>query len=82
MAVTRVQSDILRLLAKLRRERGESYVAGGVALNILLAAPRRSRDIDLFHDTEEALSKTWAADRQLLAGNGFALDVLRMPPPL
>lgn len=77
MAVTPLQSDILRLLAASRRERRESYVAGGVALNMLLAAPRRSRDIDLFHDTEEALSKTWTSDRDLLTNNGFALTVLR-----
>ena len=80
MAVTRLQSDILGLLAASRRERGESYVAGGVALNTLLAAPRRSRDIDFFHDTEEALAKTWAADRELLTHGGFILDVLREAP--
>jgi hypothetical protein len=80
MAVTPLQSDILRLLAASRRERGESYVAGGVALNMLLATPRRSRDIDLFHDTEEALSRTWASDRDLLTREGFVLDVLREVP--
>jgi len=80
MALTELQGSILRLLAALRRERGESYVAGGVALNTLLAAPRRSRDIDLFHDTEEALARTWAADRDLLSRNGFALEVLRESP--
>jgi hypothetical protein len=34
---------------------GESYVAGRVALNERLGAPRLSRDVDLFHDTESAL---------------------------
>ncbi len=33
MAVTPFQSDILKLLAGHRRALGESYVAGGVALN-------------------------------------------------
>ena len=59
MALTPLQSNILELLAGLRRARGESYVAGGVALNALLKSPRRSRDIALFHDTEEALADTW-----------------------
>ena len=77
MAVTPFQGEILRLLARQRRERGESYVAGGVALNTLLAAPRRSRDIDLFHDTEAALAATWSADRALLEGHGCAVKPLR-----
>ena len=33
MAITTFQRDVLRLLAKARMTRGESYVAGGVALN-------------------------------------------------
>ena len=70
MAATPFQSAILRLLAARRQAVGESYVAGGVALNQLLLAPRRSRDIDLFHDTEESLAATWADDRALLGENG------------
>jgi hypothetical protein len=64
-------------LAASRRARAESYVAGGVALNALLATPRKSRDTDLFHDTQDALSSTWLADRELLARNGFEIAVLR-----
>ena len=60
-----MRTRVLRSLAALRRERVESYVAVGVALNIQLAPPRRSRDIDLFHDTEEALFRTWVADALL-----------------
>jgi hypothetical protein len=80
MAVTEFQSDILRVLADLRRQRGESYVAGGVALNVLLAAPRRSHDIDLFHDTETALQASWAADRDLLRVSGYDVKVMRELP--
>ena len=58
MAVTPFQSKILKLLAKQRVAYGESYVAGGVALNLLLSSARRSRDIDLFHDTDTALAAT------------------------
>ncbi|MBT3378744.1 MAG: hypothetical protein HN742_21530 [Lentisphaerae bacterium] len=77
MAVTAFQTGVLRLLAAQRRERGESYVAGGVALNALLAAPRRSRDIDLFHDTTEALNATWVMDRNVLTVNGYEVRTVR-----
>jgi hypothetical protein len=42
--------------ARSRKQR-ESYVAGGVALNTLLRAPRRSQDIDLVHDSREAVGR-------------------------
>jgi hypothetical protein len=80
MALTAFQLDVLRHLALARRERGESYVAGGVALNQLLRAPRLSRDIDVFHDTESALARTWAADRQLLELAGCVTSVVRESP--
>ena len=73
MALTPFQREILLRLAQQRRARGESYVAGGIALNALLSAPRLSRDIDLFHDTETALAATWAADRGLLEASGFGV---------
>lgn len=77
MALTRLQRAICQLIAKNRVDSGESYVAGGVALNEALGAPRVSRDIDLFHDTNEALSATWAADRALLEQEGFQVEVVR-----
>ncbi len=80
MAVTGFQADVLRLLAAARRARGESYVAGGVALNRLLSTPRRSRDIDLFHDTQEALAASWEADCQLLRTSHCEVRVLREAP--
>jgi hypothetical protein len=80
MAITGFQATVLRLLAQHRVQRGDRYVAGGGALNELLRAPRRSRDIDLFHDTDEALSETWKADRKLLEAGGYAVAVLREAP--
>ncbi|MEI8243819.1 MAG: hypothetical protein WCI17_11170 [bacterium] len=77
MAVTRFQNDILRLLAQHRRENGESYMAGGVALNVLLASARRSHDIDVFHDSETALRDSWSADRRLMLAQGYQVDVVR-----
>lgn len=80
MALTSFQRSVCRLLAQTRIASGESYVAGGVALNELLSAPRVSRDIDLFHDTEEALLTSWDADRAVLAANGLQITVLHERP--
>lgn len=77
MAVTEFQRTVCRLLADRRITSGESYVAGGVALNELLAAPRRSRDIDLFHDTAAAVQRSWEGDRQVLEARGLAITVVR-----
>ncbi|MFO0984343.1 MAG: nucleotidyl transferase AbiEii/AbiGii toxin family protein [Planctomycetota bacterium] len=80
MSITTFQRDICRLIAAQRRRTGESYIAGGVALNTLLKAPRISRDIDLFHDTEEALRVSANDDRRELMARGYALQVLRESP--
>ncbi|OGB95327.1 MAG: hypothetical protein A2Z31_02560 [candidate division NC10 bacterium RBG_16_65_8] len=80
MAATAFQRRLCRLIAKSRRDSGESYVAGGVALNTLLQAPRISRDIDLFHDTDDALRTTWKNDRALLARDGYDLEMIREAP--
>jgi hypothetical protein len=80
MARTTFQRDVCRLLADNRVRSGESYVADGVAINELLRAPRRSRDIDLFHDTREALAESWTADRQSLEKEGYDLSVIRERP--
>ena len=77
MALTDFQRTVCRLLADHRIASGESYVAGGVALNEMMAAARTSRDIDLFHDTAAALEASWAADRRLLQDCGFSVRVLR-----
>jgi hypothetical protein len=80
MALTEVQRELCRVLAQQRIASGESYVAGAAALNEILSAPRISRDIDLFHDTTEALAATWEADRKLLIAHGFDLHVVRERP--
>lgn len=80
MALTEFQRTICRLIAANRIEHGESYVAGGVALNVVTGGSRISRDIDLFHDTEEALDATWHADRELLQANDVDVHVVRERP--
>lgn len=77
MALTAFQRNVCRLIARSRVASGESYVAGAAALNELLAAPRVSRDVDLFHDTDSALEASWNGDRRFLEDNGFVVRPLR-----
>jgi len=77
MALTGFQRTVCRLIAANRVERGDSYVAGGTALNLLAGGTRISRDIDIFHDTNAALDAAWAQDRALLAANGYDVRPLR-----
>ncbi|MGC4119426.1 MAG: hypothetical protein QM765_33635 [Myxococcales bacterium] len=63
MALSDFQRYLCRLLADERKRSGESYVAGGLALNEMLSGRRRSHDIDLFHDAQAALATSWANDR-------------------
>ena len=80
MALTPIQTSILRLLADNRLKNPGSYVAGGLAMNYVLGTPRVSRDIDVFHDTVDALLSSWASDRATLERNGYQVRVLRELP--
>lgn len=80
MALTDYQRGIIALLAAQRIERQESYLAGGAALTVAVDSPRLSMDIDLFHDTQEALLSTWEDDRRILAGGGYGVEVRRQYP--
>jgi hypothetical protein len=80
MALTEDQRVVCQLIAANRLRSGESYVAGGTALNTITSSPRLSNDIDLFHDSEEALEATWLADRTLFETSGYRVDVLRSRP--
>ncbi|MPZ20646.1 MAG: hypothetical protein GEV06_22455 [Luteitalea sp.] len=80
MVLTDFQRRVCRLIAKNRIAAGESYVAGGAALNELIASPRISRDIDLFHDTDTAVAAAWDSDRHVLEQHGFELRVVRERP--
>jgi hypothetical protein len=55
---------------------GESYVAGGAALNVALNQSRLSRDIDIFHDGHEAVARSWIADRRTLRSAGYVVRPL------
>ncbi|MCD4653742.1 hypothetical protein K8T06_07380 [bacterium] len=76
MALTSFQQKICRLLSKNRILIGESYVAGGSALNLFTRSNRISRDIDLFHDTLTALESSWDMDRSTLIEAGYELQII------
>lgn len=78
MALTAQQEEILRLLASNRVENAESYVAGGLAFNYRLGTPRLSRDIDIFHDSKEAMFRSWEMDKGVLEANGFSVKPMRV----
>ena len=77
MAATEFQTQILKRLARLRIDGGETYVAGGLALNQQLGTPRVSRDIDIFNDSEEAVASAFGRDTALLAAAGYEVKVKR-----
>jgi hypothetical protein len=80
MALTRFQRIVCNLLAENRIASGESYVAGGIALNELIGGARISRDVDVFHDTNDAVAASWRADRLLLEQQGFSVRAVRERP--
>lgn len=80
MGLTEFQRRLCRLLAESRRASGASYVAGGVALTEALAAQRVSRDLDIFHDTADAVAHSWDRDRALLQSAGYIVEALRERP--
>ena len=67
-------------LAEARRRHRDSYVAGGAALSVALRSHRLSRDVDLFHDTTEAVGRSWDRDRLALESAGFGVAPLRERP--
>lgn len=78
MALSPLQCAICRLLAQSRLESERSYIAGGAALNEIVASSRLSRDLDIFHDTLEALEATWHSDRTELQAAGYAVVPVRI----
>src|SRR4051794_34955383 len=71
MALTDLQRRVMRRLSANRSQ--TSYLAGGVILN--LDWPRRSDDIDIFHDSDEAVSDAALKDIADLESAGFRVSV-------
>ena len=78
MPLTGFQREVLALLARSRESEG--YLAGGTALNLSPNSPRFSEDLDLFHDSIEAVAESFANDRAALEAAGCRLDILLSQP--
>lgn len=76
MPISKLQSDILRLIAAARDP--ESFIAGGVPIN--RAGPRYSADIDVFHDRQERVAEAALADAAILAAAGYDVQWIRQQP--
>lgn len=75
MPITPFQSEVLRLLAVNRNP--DSYIAGGIAINKSRDSSRFSKDIDIFHDAEESVKRSFKADEKSLLSNGYSIDIER-----
>lgn len=78
MPLSKIQSDILRLLASHRDP--ESYVAGSTPLN--RNTLRYSGDIDVFHDREERVAEAAMGDAKVLTEAGYSVTWLRQLPSI
>jgi len=76
--LTKIQTDVLRLLASQRDP--ESYVAGATPLN--RNAQRYSGDIDIFHDQEDRVASAASADARTLEVAGFGVKWMRRLPAI
>lgn len=79
MALTQLQRRICQLVAA-GRDGARSYVAGGIALNAVTSASRVSFDIDLFHDSQEAVKESARRDRAALVEAGLSITEVRDVP--
>ncbi len=78
MPISKLQSDILRLIAANRDP--DSFVAGGVPIN--RTGPRFSADLDIFHDREARVAGAAMADTELLSNSGYEVIWLRQQPAI
>jgi hypothetical protein len=78
MPLTELQKKVLSLLANNRTE--ESYLAGAAGVHMSKTSPRRSADLDLFHDREEAVASAFAEDRAQLEEAGYHLSLQLSQP--
>ncbi len=71
MALTRLQANIVKLLAANRSD--TSYVAGGRVLN--RNWPRKSDDVAIFQDTDEEIGAVAHADINALRAAGYRVSI-------
>ncbi|MCC6132371.1 MAG: hypothetical protein IT186_20805 [Acidobacteria bacterium] len=76
MALTPYQRSVCRLIAANRTKSGESYVAGGAALDEVIGAARISRDVDLFSEMSCCSGTRLAGPNARYRNTGFRVSML------
>ncbi len=72
MPIGPVEREVLRLLAVNRHP--DSYVGGATVVHQAADSPRRSQDIDLFHDAADSLRRAVEQDQATLESAGFTVQ--------
>jgi hypothetical protein len=68
------EREVMRTLAAGRNP--DSFVGGGTVLHQAADSPRRSEDVDLFHDTVASLEAAFNADTAALRAAGFGIELV------
>lgn len=74
MPLGEFEREVLAIIAANRS--AESFVGGATVLHVSLTSPRASADVDVFHDSAEALRVAAERDLASLRGAGFGAEVL------
>jgi len=72
MPLTSFQADIFKVISANRNP--DSYVAGGIVIHREESSSRYSKDIDLFHDTSEAVIASAKLDETALQDAGYEVE--------
>src|SRR3954463_1052968 len=75
MPIGAFESEVLRVIAANRNP--DSYVGGATVLHQAPGSARSSRDLDLFHDTTESLTKSAELDVAELRKGGFHVELAK-----
>ncbi len=78
MPLTRIQKDVLSLLAENRSP--ESHLAGATGIHIGSKTTRYSHDLDIFHASEEAVASAYSKDSTRLTNAGYSLELMLSQP--
>jgi hypothetical protein len=78
MPLTQFQADIFKVISANRNP--DSYVAGGIVIHRDATSLRYSDDIDLFHDTSQAVIASAELDAAALKKSGYEIRFLIQEP--
>lgn len=80
MPISDIQAAVLQVIAKNRSL--DSYVGGATLIQVELSSPRRSKDLDIFHDDSDMVARCATDDAKALEAAGFSVEWLQAFPAL